>query len=218
VAGDLIADYLVRLGTGLQISPAAAHVLAEIEDGLRCAAEDHVRRGTAPDRAAELAVAEFGDPEALAAEFVPLLGAAEAHRDGVALLATGPVIGVLWLTSAVLAWPAAPVPVGAGIVAVGLVLVTTVPRISYGVAATGRLGRRLRATPASAIGAVAAAARTAVALDVALVLLALPGLVLIGRSPLPTTLAAVAALLSLARLVTAARATRRLNRFRALLT
>lgn len=200
MAGDLIAAYLARLGAGLPSSRAAGRVLAEVEDGLRSAAEDHVRRGVDPARAAGLAVEEFGDPGDLAADFAPVLATAQAHRDGLALLATGPVIGVVWLAAAVLTWPAAPVAVGTGLAAVGLVLVTVVPRTAYAVAATGRLGRHLHASPATAARAVSTTARTVVALDASLVLVALPALVVLSRSSLPVALAATAALLSLTRL------------------
>jgi len=227
VAGDLtpaavVRAYLARLGFGLPEGPVADRVLAEVEDGLRSAAEDGVRHGTDPARAAEQAMAEFGDPAGLAAEFVPVLVAGEAHRDGLVLLTTGPVIGGAWLAAAVLAWPVAPVAVAAGLVVVGLVLVATVPRAAYAVALTGRLGgrveRRVGQAPASAARAVSTAVRTVVVLDAALVLLAMPGLVLLTRSPTAVTAAATAATLSLARLVTAARAGRRLDRSRALLT
>jgi hypothetical protein len=218
VAGDLIAAYLARLGAGLPSSRAAGRVLAEVEDGLRSAAEDHVRRGVEPARAAELAVEEFGDPGDLAVDFVPVLATAQAHRDGLALLVTGPMIGVVWLASAVLTWSAAPVAVGAGTASVGLVLVAVVPRTAYVVAATGRLGRHLHASPAAAARAVATTARTVVALDASLVLVALPALVVLSRSALPVTLAATAGLLSLTRLVAATRIPRRLGRFRARLT
>jgi hypothetical protein len=212
VARDLIATYLAHLGAGLPDSPAAGLALAEVEDGLRSAAEDHVLRGVEPRRAAELAVAEFGDPAEVAAEFVPVLAAAAAHRNGLALLATGPMIGALWLASAVLAWRAAPVAVAAGIAVAVAALVAAVPRVAYGVAMTGRLGRRFGASPASAVRAVAGAARTAVALDALLVLVALPGLVLLGRSAPSAALALAAALLSLGRLTVARRVVRRLDR------
>jgi hypothetical protein len=216
VAGDLIADYLARLGAGLPDSRGARQVIEEVSDGLRAAADDHAARGAGPLRAAELAVAEFGEPGDLAADFVPVLTAAEAHRDGVAFLVTGPMIGVFWLAAAVLTSPAAPVAVGAGMAAVGVVLASAVPRAVYGVAVTGRLGRRLVAPPAAAARAVAGAVRTAVVLDAALVLLALPALALLSRSALPAALATVAALLSLARIVAATRVTRRLDRLRTL--
>ena len=215
MAGDLIDAYLARLRAGLPDSSATSRALAEVEDGLRSAAEDHVRHGTEPRHAARLAVTEFGDPEALAADFVPVLAAAEAHRDGLALLLTGPAVGILWLASAVLTRPAAPVPVAAGVAAVGLVLVATIPRLGYAVATTGRLSSRLQSTPARAVRAVSTASWTAVALDATLVLIALPGLVLLSPTALPAVLAAAAAVLSSVRLAAAARLAHRLGGFRA---
>jgi hypothetical protein len=205
VAGDLIADYARRLGARLPDTTAAACAVEEVEDGLRCAVEDHVARGIDPHRAAELAVAEFGDADALAAGFRPVLAAAAAHRGGLALLATGPVVGGLWLAAAVLAWHSAAVAVTAGLAGAGLALLVAVPRLAYGVAGTGRLGHRLRTSPATAVRAVTGAARTAVALDAVLVLVALPGLVLAARLPAVTAAAAAAALLSLTRLGLTAR-------------
>jgi hypothetical protein len=213
---DMVRDYLTRLGAGLPAGAAADHALTEVEDGLRSAVEGRVRCGIDPELAAELAVAEFGDPSDLAAEFVPVLVADEAHRDGLALLTTGPLIGGAWLAAAILAWAAAPIAVGAGLILVGLVLATTVPRAAYAVAVTGRLGRG--ATRTSAPAAVSTVVRTVVALDAALLLVALPGLVLISHSLPMVAVAGTAAFLSLARLVTAARAGRRLDRSRALLT
>ena len=163
-------------------------------------------------------MAEFGDPAGLAAEFVPVLVAGEAHRDGLALLTTGPLTGTGWLAAAVLAWPAAPIAIAVGLAVVGLVLVATVPRAAYAVAATGRLGGRVTGAPGSAARAVSTATRTVVALDAALVLLAAAALVALRPSALMVAVAATAAAASLARLVTAARAGRRLDRSRALLT
>jgi hypothetical protein len=226
VAGDVTSDdpiraYLARLDAGLPGGKATDRVLAEVEDGLRCAVEDHVRRGVRPERAIDLALTEFGDAAGLAAELAPVLVAGEAHRDGLALLATGPVIGAGWLAAAALARPAAPLAVTAGLIGVGLVLVATVPRAAYAVATTGRLRHLVRAAdrdPARAVRAVSTVARTVVALDAALLLAALPALLLLTPAPLMATVITIAAALSLARLVTAARTRRRLDRSRGLLT
>jgi hypothetical protein len=217
-ADELICVYLARLESGLPGGKATDRVLAEVEDGLRCATDDHVTRGVDPARAAELAMAEFGDARGLAAELAPVLLAGEAHRDGLALLMTGPVIGAGWLAAAALARPAAPVAVTAGLIGVGLVLVATVPRAAYAVATTGRLQHLVPGRgPAAAVRTVSTVSRTVVALDAALVLAALPALVLLAPSPLMATVATTAATLSLARLVTAARTRRHLDHGRALL-
>ena len=207
MSGAAIEGYLDRLRAGLPAVPAARWVLVEVEDGLRSAAEEQAARGCDPERAAERAVAEFGDPEALAAEFVPLVAAAETHRDGAGLLMSGPVVGGLWLAAALPAWSAAPRVVGVAAVAVGLVLVTVIPRVLYAVAA---------ASPRSRVAALAGATRSTAVLDAALVLIATPALVLMGGSAAGVVpLAAAAA--SLTRLALTLRMSRRLDGVRAVL-
>lgn len=97
----LIGDYLVRLRTQLPAS-----VVEELADGLAETYRSYLRLGLAPGPAAEAAVAEFGEPQVILAEFARANPAKHAaHR----LLAIGPAVGGCWaaalITSRAWAWP-----------------------------------------------------------------------------------------------------------------
>src|SRR5215472_582674 len=95
-------------------------VVEELADGLDETYRHHLGLGLAPEAAAQAAVAEFGDPELIAAEFARAHPARRAAR---LLLATGPAVGSCWAVALVTgrAW-AWPVPIAFGIVP-GLMLV-----------------------------------------------------------------------------------------------
>ena len=84
----LIASYLDALSRQLP-----GQVVEELADGLEETYRRHLGLGLAPDAAAEAAVAEFGDPELIAAGFTR---AHPARRAALRLLAAGPAVGLCW--------------------------------------------------------------------------------------------------------------------------
>ena len=210
--GAAISDYLDALADSLMGPEGArAEILTEIGDGLLEAAGSYRAQGLKPDEATRAAIAEFGEPHAIAAAFAPGLGACLARRTALALLASGPLVGLAWIGGAVLAslpparyelsgpWWALPV--------VGLMLIVGAPSMMLAVAATTRLGMRFSlpaSLPPKAAGVASLAAITADA-----TLLAMLGLYAL-MTPTPLSLLPVipAIVVSLTRLVLAARASR----------
>lgn len=127
----LISDYLAALAAELPAS-----IVEELADGLAETYRSHLRQGLAPDLAAQAAVAEFGDPHVIVADFTRVNPARHGARR---LLLTGPVVGGCWaavlITTRAWAWP---VPVPAR-VAFGLALLTVI-----GLLAAAALGTRYR--------------------------------------------------------------------------
>lgn len=127
----LISDYLAVLAAELP-----ATIVEELADGLAETYRSHLRQGLAPDLAAQAAVAEFGDPHVIVADFTRVNPARHGARR---LLLTGPVVGGCWaavlITTRAWAWP---VPVPAR-VAFGLALLTVI-----GLLAAAALGTRYR--------------------------------------------------------------------------
>jgi hypothetical protein len=194
---------------------ARGSIIAELRAGLLDAADAQRRGGLAPLAAAQAAVTEFGQPRQIAAAFGPELAARKARRVALALLATGPVIGLLWAIAAISShlgireappweWAGAPPAAPIAFPLFGLVLVITVWTTLITLASTGRLSRWLPYHPRFAPIAAGVAGFGAVTAD--LLLLALlasqlataPGKLSAG----PVTLAAAA---SVARLVLARR-------------
>ncbi|HEY0805810.1 MAG TPA: permease prefix domain 1-containing protein [Pseudonocardiaceae bacterium] len=217
----LIHDYLSALAAGLPGSARArAAIVTEIGDGLADAVADHLDHGHSPDAAHRMAVEEFGDPEALAAQFTPVVAATQVHRCGLALLRTGPLVGVLWLTTVMLAGPG-PVPVMvvlAGIV-VALAVLTAVPCAVFAVAVTGRGSRRWTVHPRSAADAVVVAASGAVLGDLVLLsALATLAPTVFAAHTVTAVVAGFAVVASLIRLTLAARNAGQLRHTRTALT
>jgi hypothetical protein len=142
----LIADYLSVLSRQL---PGA--VVEELADGLEETYRRHLGLGLGPEAAARAAVAEFGDPHVIMAEFTRAHPACRAARR---LLVIGPIVGCCWavalITGGAWTWP---VPV-VGLVMPGLALVAVVALLV--VAAFGsRYLAAARAGTAGCIGTVA---------------------------------------------------------------
>jgi len=102
VAGDdVIRAYRARLAREL---PTA--VVDELLDGLEETRDRFSRQGLAPEAAAAAVVREFGQPAEVIAAFTRN---SPGRRQAVRLLATGPVIGLLWgtalITSRAWTWP-----------------------------------------------------------------------------------------------------------------
>jgi hypothetical protein len=194
--------------------------VAELEDGLWTATLAQHARGLPSEEAATAAVAEFGDPRTVAAGFGPELAAATGRRVGLALLATGPLVGSCWLllTAATWKWGGQQPPAALGLVAtlVGLVLVVAVPAAVLSVAVSGRLSRWLPAGPQLGATAAAVAASACVAGDLVLLGSLLACTVVAGGVAWPAALLAAGA--SSTRLSLAGRAARRCLAVRATLT
>jgi hypothetical protein len=224
--GDkLIRAYLSELDAALAVVPgslgARAAIVAEIGDGLTDAVTDHLDRGCPPAEAEQRVIDEFGGAALVAAQFVPVLAAAQVHRCALALLRTGPLVGALWLATALLRPPITSHVTVTAAVMVATALVIAVPCIVFAVTVTGRGIRWWTVPPRHAAAAALIAAGGAVVGDLVLLialgtqvpmLLAEP-----SRTGLGIVLAGLAALASLIRLALTTRGTMRLRRSRAAL-
>jgi hypothetical protein len=72
----------------------------ELRAGLLDAIDAYRSAGLAADQAAQAAVSEFGDPRQVAGAFRPELAVSQARHVAITLLATGPLIGLLWAAAA----------------------------------------------------------------------------------------------------------------------
>jgi hypothetical protein len=213
-AVDAIEDYIAELDDGLCGSRRERQaVVAEIRDGLLTAAEQHAQAGLRPPAAAIAATREFGEPHELATALRPELAARQSRRVALALLATGPIVGTLWATTAIASrigerlehvpglWTAARLTLGLSIAA-------AIAAAAVCLAATGRLSRRLGPRTTTAPAAAGAAVGLAAAIDSS-VLCAL----LVGALAAPTVIAwppaLAAALASSTRLAFSTRAAHR---------
>ena len=91
----MIREYLAVLSAQLP-----APVVAELADGLAETHQSYLRQGLAPGPAAEAAVAEFGEPHVILAEFARDNPARRAARR---LLAAGPAVGGCWAAALIAA-------------------------------------------------------------------------------------------------------------------
>jgi hypothetical protein len=165
---DAFADYLAAVTAQLPGPPCArVAVTDELRDGLMEALETHQARGRSRAEATAAAIAEFGDPDTVAAAFGPELAAVQARRVAVGLLVTGPLVGLGWIAAVVVnalpPWRHQLIGPWLALPLVGLALAVAGPALGLTVAATGRLGRRLgrvvdRATLPPTAAAVAALA------------------------------------------------------------
>jgi hypothetical protein len=98
---DLITGYLAELEARLP-----ALIVEELEDGLEEAFARYRKSGLDGDTAARAAIAEFGDPQLVAAGFA---AACPARRLARRLLVTGPAVGLCWgallIMSRAWTWP-----------------------------------------------------------------------------------------------------------------
>ena len=224
VACSAVEDYLAEVTARLP-GPmrGRARVVAELRSGLLDAADAHRSAGMPAAEAARAAIREFGDPVEIAGGFTAEIAASHARRAALALLLTGPVVGVLWIAAGAashLVWPWHWQSTPATGVVISLLAVTvavTASGATFGIATTGRLTRWLLPRPRRVSAAVAAAGFGAVGADgLGLALLAAVLTVNPGKlSPVP---AAAAAAASVVRLVLAKRAARRCLAIRASLT
>jgi hypothetical protein len=220
-AERVLDDYLEVLADRLP-GPAGARraILGELGDGLVDATRARLAGGASPAQAATAAVNEFGDPATVAHAFAPELAATRARRIALALIATGPLVGSLWLGLLAASGPAvitvAP-PWRWPITQVGgwparLLLAVTVASVVTAwltVAATGQLTRWLPTLPGlPAVTAGAAAAGASLVDATLLLVLATGALPTPGAAPWRLVVV-LAALASLVRCTLATRAARR---------
>jgi hypothetical protein len=141
-----IAAYLDAVA-GRLVGPRAPRraILDELRDGLHEAAAAHHRRGVPAADALAAALREFGSPAALAAGFAGELAIVRARRTTAAYLATGPLIGLCWLSAIIPTgwWQRDPITLLHAIPVLPLIAVAAVAGILV-LAATGRTGSRLR--------------------------------------------------------------------------
>lgn len=193
-------------------------ILAELRSGLLDATDAYRAAGLPAQAAAEAAITEFGDPRHVARGFRPHLAMTQARRTALALAATGPPVGLLWVAAALAShitirhappwqWPGAPPLSPAAFPAVGVAILLVVASTLATIAATGKLTRWLPASPRIATATAATAGLGAAIADLAILavlasqLTAAPGTL----APFPVAAATAA---SLTRLTLARRAAR----------
>jgi hypothetical protein len=170
-----IEGYLDELARGLPGSRRARKaILAEIGDGLADTVDRHRSHGATPDQAARAAVAEFGSPRELAAQFATELAGATAHRVGLALICTGPVVGLVWLAAFIargggLDWRGDVFAMLSTIPSYTVVLALVMPAALLATAGGGASSRRLPVGPRLAAAAASFAAVGCVAGDATLI-------------------------------------------------
>lgn len=212
---------------------ARGDIVAELRSGMLDAIDAHRCAGLPAEAAVEAAITEFGDPCQVAAAFRPHLAMAQARRTTLALAASGPLVGLLWLAAALAShmtirpappweWAGAPPLSPEAFRAVGAGVLLVVTSTLATMAATGTLTRWLPASwllasPRIAVIAAAIAGFGAAAADLAILavlgsqLASAPGTL----APLPVAAAAAA---SLTRLAFARRAASNCLAIRATLT
>ncbi len=227
--GPAIDAYLGEVAARMP-GPARARgdILAELRSGLLDATDAHRSAGLPADTAAEAAITEFGESRQVADAFRPHLAMVHARRVALTLVATGPLVGLLWTAAALAShiairdappwqWASAPPLSPAVFPAVGVALLIVVWSALATFAATGRLARWLPASPRIATATAATTGFGAAAADLAIITLlasqlaSAPGTL----APLPVAAATAA---SLTRLSFARRASRTCLAIRATLT
>ncbi|MGC5022730.1 permease prefix domain 1-containing protein [Micromonospora sp. DT47] len=170
-------------------------ILAELRDGLDHAIIDHTTAGLPEGDAVSAAIAQFGNPQAVAEAFSGELATAYARRTIACYIATGPLVGIWWFLLL------QPHPWRTGLIAL-LAAIPVIPLIIIAIAiavgtfaTTGRLMRWLpEASPQHALAATVTIAALALAGDVTVIAIYL-------RSEFPAqSLAAFAIAASLTRI------------------
>ncbi len=214
-AARVVDEYLAVFASYLPVGRRVrAGILAEIADGLVSATEVRTARGDPAQAAATEAVVEVGDPRKLAIAFAGQLGPAAAHRLGVGLVLTGPLVGLMWVTARTVGgsdWLSRIVDALSAIPLYLPILVVTVPAAVLAFTGSGRCAQRRALPPRLVTGAALAAAIGCVAGDLSL---------LTAAASHPTSLhgpvvSALAVLVSVVRLSAAAGAGNRIRRLRA---
>jgi hypothetical protein len=212
-----IAAYLAAVDRGVPAGRRARRaIVTELADGLACSVQAHVDAGLPADEAAVAAVAEFGDPRELAANFAHQLAGSTAHRTGLALVVTGPMVGLTWVAAYAAhsgaGWREQIAAVLTAVPSLAVILVVVVPAAIVAAAGAGRLARRVPVAARAAATAAVLAAFGCVAGDAMLLSTAV---VTALHRPSWTVLVGVAVGVSTVRLAAAATAGRRCALLRA---
>jgi hypothetical protein len=205
----VIESYLVEVSSLLP-GPGRNRdgIIAELRAGLEDAADAHGRAGLPLPAAASAAVDEFGPPAEVAAAFRPELAASKARRVALALLTTGPLVGLMWAAAAFSShlgiraappwqWAGAPPAAPVAFPLFGIALLVTVWTTLITVACTGRLSRWLPDRPRFAPTTAGIAGFGAASADLLLLallvsqLVAAPGKLSIGPVALAASASAV---------------------------
>jgi hypothetical protein len=220
-----VEHYLAEVTARLPGSPRThSDIVAELRSGLLDATDAHCSAGLPPAKAVQAAIDEFGDPSRVADSFRAEIAAGLARRAAVVVLVTGPLVGLLWIVTAVashiaphLQWADLSPGLQVGVPLVAIAAGVTACGALFGIAATGRLSRWLPAWPRRAPAAAAVAGFGAVGADaLGLALLGVQLATAAGKlSPWPAGAAAAA---SIVRMMFARRAAGRCLAIRAGLT
>src|SRR5205823_7539570 len=153
----VVEDYLAELAERMPAhAPLTPDMVAALRDHLVDTTVPLIPDSPSPVAAARGAVADFGDVETVAGAMQPELAERKARRIGIALFATGPLVGGCWLAavflsmSAASAWRWLPILVAP-------VLLIGAPASVLTVASSGRMSRRLSPCTALAGRAVTVA-------------------------------------------------------------
>lgn len=141
-------------------------LLAELADGLDDAVAHYQARGLALDAAADQAVNDCGPAAEVAAAFSETLAGHQARHTALTLLATGPLLGALWLAAATPDFSPTTLLLGHPLIGVLVTLAALAAGLTIGL--TGRAAPWLAVIPASPAKAAALACLAAAVCDVAL--------------------------------------------------
>ena len=220
----IVGDYLAAVGLRLPIARRTREeILTELADGLACAVAEEIERGLAPGPAAHAAVRQFGEPAVLAAGFARQLAPAAAHRVGLGLVTTGPLVGLIWVGAASIGevgaassgepdWPSRIGAVLSALPLYPLILAITVPAAMIAITGSGWSARRFPVFRRLVTGSAFVAVLGCIAGDVSLLSGAIFGGAAWAAAPPGLTLVAVA--VSLMRLSVAGFAGSRVVRLR----
>jgi hypothetical protein len=168
----IVGDYLAAVGSRLPIARRTREeILTELADGLACAVAQEIERGLAPGPAAHAAVRQFGEPAVLAAEFARQLAPAAAHRVGLGLVTTGPLVGLIWVGATSIGepdWPSRISGVLSALPLYALILAVTVPAAMIAITGSGWSARRFPVFRRLATGSAFVAVLGCIAGDVSL--------------------------------------------------
>ena len=204
-----------------------AEIIAELRSGLLDATDAYRAAGLTAEQGCRMAIGEFGDPARVASSFHAEIAAAQSRKVAGTLLLTGPLVGLLWIATALcshlgvrfaIPWHhAGAAATEAGLLLVAAAVAVTVCAVAVSLGSTGSLTRWLPDRPGRASAAAAIAGFAAIGADgLGLALLAAQLDLAPGRlSPVPACAAAVA---SLARILLARRAARHCLALRATLS
>ena len=150
-AGPAVEGYLAEVATRLPgLVRARTGIVAELRSGLLDATDAHRSAGLPQAEAALAAIREFGDPVQVAVGFRAEVAASQARRVAVTLLVTGPLVGLLWIATAMAShlsiplappWPWTGLSPGLSVsfYLIAVAVAVTAWAATVGIATTGRL-------------------------------------------------------------------------------